>query len=332
MYLVMARNVNDAYRQGAVLLNTYGVERLTRNGVALVLPRPCTTHYERPTERVLFNEARDANPFFQLFEALWLLAGRDDVRWISQFNRQIAAYSDDGHRFHGSYGERWRRHWGFDQLERLLVELTRDRQSRRAYLGMWDPGCDLGAVSKDLPCNVGAKVELMDGALNIVVFNRSNDMLWGAYGTNVVQFSMLQEYLAARLGAQVGWYEQVSANFHAYTNTWAKAGLNRPFAAYLNGASDPYELEQVHTSPLVTDASTFMRELTMFLEAPGDDHEWKNLFFQHVAQPLYQVHRYYRAGQLDKAERELDLMEPRMDWQLAARDWLARRREARARA
>ena len=52
----------------------------------------------------------------------------------------------------------------------------------------------------------------------MTVCNRSNDMLWGAYGANAVHMSMLQEYLASRLEIAVGEYTQISDSFHVYQN------------------------------------------------------------------------------------------------------------------
>jgi len=52
--------------------------------------------------------------------------------------------------------------------------------------------------------------------LNMTVFNRSNDMVYGALGANVVHFSVLQEYMAACIGVEVGTYYQVSSNMHVY--------------------------------------------------------------------------------------------------------------------
>ena len=64
---------------------------------------------------------------------------------------------------------------------------------------------------------------------------RSNDIIWGTYGTNAVHFSMLQEYLAARLNAQLGVYRHISDSFHAYSSVlekvkdiqWIKKKINQ---------------------------------------------------------------------------------------------------------
>jgi hypothetical protein len=40
----------------------------SRNGDVLQIAEPVIITYEQPCERVLFNDARDANPFFHLCE------------------------------------------------------------------------------------------------------------------------------------------------------------------------------------------------------------------------------------------------------------------------
>ena len=82
MHVIRARNVQEALVVGLQDLRRYGVERESRNGPVVVFPEPVTTVCERPEERVLFHCERDANPFFHLFEALWMLAGRNDLAYL----------------------------------------------------------------------------------------------------------------------------------------------------------------------------------------------------------------------------------------------------------
>jgi len=103
-----------------------------------VFPEPVTTTYLRPTERVLFHAGRDANPIFHLMEAIWMLAGRNDVAFLEQFNRTIGQYSDNGEVFNAAYGHRWRKHFGHDQLIEVINLLRKDPKSRQAVIQMWD--------------------------------------------------------------------------------------------------------------------------------------------------------------------------------------------------
>src|SRR3954462_5286059 len=157
--LVHAINVNHALQDALWHLNVSGLREESRNGPVLVAPGPVLTEYERPCERVLFHRARDANPFFHLFEALGMLAGRNDVAWVGQYAKNMFNYSDDGEALHGAYGFRWREFSGLDQLEHIVQPLREQPNSRRAVLSMWAPNGDLvtsegagGIHMKDVPC------------------------------------------------------------------------------------------------------------------------------------------------------------------------------------
>lgn len=164
MYVINARNVNDAYVKGMELLTQHGEREETRNGQAMVNLRPVTTYYARPWERLLWNYQRNANPFFHLAESLWMLAGLNDATWLDQFVSDFSSRfaEADGHQ-HGAYGFRWRQHfdveWGGgssdmpDQLLTVVKLLQGNLSTRQAVLTMWDPVADLAKVKKDLPCN-----------------------------------------------------------------------------------------------------------------------------------------------------------------------------------
>jgi hypothetical protein len=227
MHVLNVRDVNEALPLALAYLRDCGTLETTRNGPAMVAPGPVTTVYRDPRRRVLFDPVRDANPFFHLFESLWILAGRQDVRFLSWFNSRIHGYSDNGVTFHAPYGHRLRERYGLDQVALACRMLRDDPACRRAVLQIWDATVDLDTDSKDLPCNdmvmlrvysTMATMHPSGKVLDITVCNRSNDAVWGAYGANAVQFSMLQEYMAALIGVGVGKYMQVSNNLHVYTD------------------------------------------------------------------------------------------------------------------
>lgn len=128
----------------------------SRNGSVLMIDEPLTVTYERPLERVLFNPVRDANPFFHLYESLWMLAGRDDVDAVAYYAKQMREFSDNGTTLNGAYGRRWRATQGVPQLTRngyfrpgvdqlnvLVAHLKSQPNSRRAVLRMWNVEEDL---------------------------------------------------------------------------------------------------------------------------------------------------------------------------------------------
>lgn len=337
MKIISGRNVSEALVLGLQSLQVDGVDRDSRNGPVRVFPTPVTTIYERPEERVLFFPERDANPYFHFMESLWMMAGRRDVAWISQFSSNIANYSDDGVTFHGAYGARWRnwfppaegdRQYGdgvVDQLETIASLLRQNRDDRRVVLQMWDASSDLGMNGKDFPCNLICTFRISPyGKLDMTVFNRSNDMIWGAYGANAVHFSVLQEVMAAWVGAPMGAYWQVSTNFHSYHNTLEKHG-----DVVKNGAGfDPYSLGKVRAFPIVNGPiEQWFQDLTMFMEQ-GPVIGLQDRFFKKVATPMWQSWFAWKDRDNPNFMQNALAFADQIiaeDWRMACTEWLERR-------
>jgi hypothetical protein len=323
MRLIEARNVNYTLPMAVKLLQKEGVRVAPRGLETLEINCPTVTTYQNPLERVLFEPIRDANPFFHFFEALWILGGREDVAYLDQFNSQLKQYSDDGVKFHAPYGHRLR-NCGTDQLDKVVELLKKDPDTRQAVLQIWDFNKDLGTVCKDLPCNDLIFLKIRNGKLNITVCCRSNDMIFGCYGANVVQFSVLQEYLAARIGCKVGVYNQISDSFHVYTGNplWDKLkGLSSDFMI----KRDPYSTGNVEPYALVDEPSSFDEELKLFLNGEYQSG-WDNLVFPEVAIPMRNAwygHKVSKCGWLNLPEIHAT------DWRLACEQWLARRGDAK---
>ncbi len=290
---------------------------------------PVITEYVRPYERVLFNPVRDANPFFHFMESLWILNGQYDVETLAKYNSGMRNYSDDGLTFHGAYGYRLRHAFGKDQLLYVIDMMKKDPDTRRAVMMIWHPELDLGVNSKDLPCNDALMFKLRDGQLDMTVCNRSNDAIWGAYGANAVQFSMIQEFIAAALRVRVGVYRQVSDSFHIYTDleVWKKLKNSAPLR-------DPYYTGEVGWLPIMlgTDYLDWLAELRLFMaEAPSKYHV---PFFDRVARPIRAAWSVYKDTMTEQNRNSrithaLYLIETcaASDWRKACREWLERRRD-----
>jgi hypothetical protein len=326
MLTLKVRNVHEALPEGMRLVNLFGVTEESRNGPVRVLPDPLSTCYLKPQERVELWPQRDSNPFFHLFEALWMLAGRNDVAFPARFAKQIGQYSDNGRTFNGAYGYRWRNHFGRDQLTEIVEALQKNPTCRRQVLSMWDARNDLGLDSKDVPCNLNACFQIAQGKLNLVVYNRSNDLVWGAYGANAVHFSVLQEYMAARIGVEVGTYHQVSMNSHIYLAQHARLMLE--LAAQVTDPpgrrNNPYTEGGLTCQPLVSDLARFDAELPWVLEGLSTSKTIKEPFFRDTVVPMTRAFNAYQKEALVEAvELAKSITAP--DWRRACVDWLTRR-------
>lgn len=333
MHVINALNVNDAYAQGVRYLRQYGELQDSRAGDVLVAPSPVSTVYACPTERVLFDSQRDANPFFHLFESLYLLAGWRDARWLDRFVKDFSSrFAETDGMQHGSYGYRWRKHFDLegggssflpDQLDTVVNILKNNPNDRRAVLTMWDPVADLGVDKKDVPCNtqVFLRVKsLAASVLDITVCCRSNDIVWGAYGANAVHFSILLEYLAGRIGVVPGAYTQISNNYHAYTNVFEKLQLQTQSNSYPEG------------DPIGQDWDAWDADLQRFMswtQLDSDDQNPQeypsNPWFHETAERMFVAHVLWKQGHhkdaLDFASEQICSQ----DWRRACVEWMERR-------
>lgn len=338
MFVVDVRNVHDALPEGLRTIDIYAERRESRNGDVMVMPGPTTTVYRRPTERVLFHPERDANPFFHFFEGLWMLAGRNDVEFLTRYVKRMATFSDDGETLHGAYGHRWRQHFGFDQLGHVMAALCKNPDDRRNVVQMWDATVDLGRVGKDLPCNTQIYFTRdSSGALDMTVCCRSNDLIWGTTGANAVHFSMLQEYMAAGMGCKVGVYYQMSNNYHAYVDTYEplKCLIGKTDDGCREITGNPYTDGSVEPWKMInTPIEEWQQDLQMFLDE-GMVVGIRDPFFRKVAQPIRAAHWAYKniegMARFDKAAEALEKCAA-TDWWLGCQQWLDRRFNAARKA
>lgn len=338
MRIIYPASPNQALYEGLYHLHGFGAESPSRNGSVVVSKAPVMTIWRDPGARVLVGPTRNANPFFHLVEALWMLAGRNDLPILVKFNSRFASYSDDGGATQpGAYGHRWRREFDYDQLAMLAEEIKSNPDTRRAVLSMWAPDKDLHnaqAGSADVPCNTAAYFDTLGGRLNMSVLCRSNDILWGAYGANIVHFSMLLEYMAAWTGLPMGELRQFSNNFHIYTDVVAKDDF-REYAEkvarediYTDGGDLVWKVNKdlpkraVHRVPMIghgesvehfdADIALFLSDIERDGSAPFD---YGTVFFNSVAGPMLTVWRLWKSGDLQAARLACN--------HIAADDWRA---------
>lgn len=323
MLAIHGRNVNEVFRTAMIHFRQTSqlIESCPRGERRLQYPVPITSHYDCPRERVLFDAKRDANPFFHFMEALWIISGRNDVAWMDQWLSTLKRYSDNGVTFHGAYGARLR---AGTQFEDVLHRLRTEKDTTRAVLQIYDHDSDSAYTGKDMPCNCMIFFGLQDNKLNMTVLNRSNDMIWGAYGANVVHFSMVQEYIAGHLGCEVGWYEQVSNNAHIYPDNEVTArclSFDEPISDWYS--EDYHPTVKPFDRMVSRDPAQWDRELKLFMQ--GHDGPWRIAFFAIVAAPMRKAYQQYRQGDYKAAIETVSGSIIATDWSVACHAWLLRR-------
>lgn len=199
-----------------------GFEAVLRDGKTVAVRGEATqevlgrgTLIERPQERFPFLPGRLGDPFALVAECIWVLAGRNDLNWLTHYLPRAAQFSDDSKVWRAGYGPRLRDWQGVDQLAEVFRLLSKDDTSRRAVMSLFDPRTDFGA-SRDIPCNNWLSWLIRDGRLLLNVAVRSNDAMWGFSGINAFEWSVLQELLANWLGVEPGPTYFLASSFHIY--------------------------------------------------------------------------------------------------------------------
>lgn len=363
MRVVRVRNVAQAWSELPEVLRYDAELQDSRAGRVLVCPEPVATVYTHPCERVLLARRRDANPFFHLIEALWMLAGRADAATLNHYVRDFGErFAEDHGEIHGAYGYRWRSAMGVDQLDLIVDKLRANPLDRQAVLQMWqaeeDTCNDLEGSWRDRPCNTHAYFRVRESrsllagetygsVLDMTVCCRSNDMVYGGYGANAVHFSVLLEYLAARIGVGVGTYTQISNNFHVYADVWNRVKPDGSIAEY--ATSSPYRLfENLNTAstdhPVVEPTPMFKwpeaidADLRRFFSwhdelwacPPGEaltNHSppFSNPWFAHTATRVVLAYWGWRRRMPANEVKLIAALIEAPDWQRACTEWLERR-------
>jgi thymidylate synthase len=318
----------------------------SRVGDVRLIPEPVTLTYYEPRQRVLFNQARDCNPFFHLYEAMWMLAGRNDIAPLAYYSSGYPAQVDDGNGVaNGAYGYRWRKAQYIDlssdpslgetpynicdQLTVVIDHLKRKPESRRVVLQMWNVKDDLLKIdsSKDVCCNTAVYFMILNGKLEMTVTNRSNDLIWGSLGANFVHFSFLQEYIANCLGIEVGYYHQFSNNLHSYTSRWT------PEKWLSDETPNYYRKPHTELPQLVQYRETFDTEVRQLVEAHSSVHGLDLVgpsaanepFLRDVFDPMCRAFHMHKERYYELALSHIDNVKS-MDWQVAGRDWIQKRK------
>jgi hypothetical protein len=248
-----------------------------------------------------------------------MLAGRNDAASLNVFVRDFGErFAEPDGLVHGAYGHRWRQAFIMDQLEFVIDKLQREPSSRQCVIQMWDCDHDLMTEVKDRPCNTHIYLRIHESRLDLTACCRSNDAIWGAHGANAVHFSVLQEYLAARLGLQIGILYQFSNNYHVYLSELKK---------YTSLDDNRYADDHVRPLLMFTEPSAIDRDLVRFMQCfEKRDYSAKfvNPWFEQVLIPMMMAHHQFKDKRHAHAIQFAGQIEA-IDWRVACQEWLERR-------
>lgn len=158
-------------------------------------------------------------------EQIWFLSGaRKPADFLRNHTKIWDSFTNPNDVVTVAYGYRWRKHFGRDQIAKLIELLEKEPSSRHGVIIAWDPAQDGLSLQKkaNVPCPYTFTVNIIAGKLHMHNIVRSNDMILGV-PFDVAGFCLLQYVLAQRLGVEVGTYSHSISNAHIYENHYEAA-------------------------------------------------------------------------------------------------------------
>jgi len=176
---------------------------------------PAFFEFKNPANQLLLLDKRKFNPFFAVVESAWVLSGRNELSDLQTIISNYNQFSDDGNTLNGAYGFRIQSYFEINQLESLITLLKKDRETRRAVITLYAPKDLINNDSFDIPCNTSIFCKIRNSKLDITIINRSNDLYLGI-PYNIFVFNVLQQYIANRLGIEIGTQRHFTDCLHLY--------------------------------------------------------------------------------------------------------------------
>tara|TARA_R110001583_G_scaffold38874_13_gene125246 strand:- start:620 stop:1498 length:879 start_codon:yes stop_codon:yes gene_type:complete len=214
-------NLNEAFveelarlKANGSVVNSRGSKQLERTFVNLTI--------KDPTQIDILVPARKFNKNYAIAEWLWYLSANQKVNNISKL---ASIWSD----IQDSYGEVESNYGSYifppnpqcllSQWDWVVEELKKDPDSRRATLAINQP-YHKEKNSKDYPCTQYIHFFIRDNKLDMGVYMRSNDSIFG-FCNDVFTFALFQQLMLNHLkgkglDVELGQYHHHAGSFHIY--------------------------------------------------------------------------------------------------------------------
>lgn len=170
-------------------------------------------------DRIIQSPARRWNIYSAVGQWLWLHEPTDFEGMTKYYEGgyQLHGEQDITIRILGSYGPRLFGPGGADaQIQYIVDRLNTQPTTRKAVGTIYRPGDDHDPMKEDeVPCTLGFQFLQRDDRLNMYVMMRSQDA-WSMLPNDIFMFTMLQEYVARRVGCEPGGFQQMVGSSHIY--------------------------------------------------------------------------------------------------------------------
>ena len=211
--------------KGKLMYDVYGklIEKLKSsdaidNGTREI--ENCILQVTQPRLWDLSFKYREISEKYAIEELKWYWSADNRCETIGQHAKMWLRLTDDGVTNNSAYGYILFKKYGKNQLEEVIKELRKNKDSRRAVLNISDPAIDR-INTKDMQCTIAIQFTIRNNKLNTTVYMRSNDVYFGL-PYDYIFFMSLAYYAAHQLNLDIGTYTHVATSMHMYNRDYDK--------------------------------------------------------------------------------------------------------------
>ena len=165
-----------------------------------------------PSDKVVTTPQRKFNQEYADYEWQWYLKGDRDASEISErakiWKQMMVPETTE---VNSNYGYFWNYN---NQLDRAIEDLKTNKETRRAIIVHYDIN-ELDRYQYDTPCNNVLNFYIKDGKLELTVFARSIDLVYG-FCNDQYTFAKLMEHVSEQTGYPIGSMHWFITNLHIY--------------------------------------------------------------------------------------------------------------------
>ena len=190
-----------------------------------------------------------------IHELLWFLQGSTNIKYLVDHNVHIwDEWADEHGELGPVYGSQWRS-WPapdgqtIDQIERLVVDLKQNPNSRRHIVSAWNVA-EVNNMARP-PCHTMFQFYVADGKLSCQLYQRSADIFLGV-PFNIASYALLTMMMAQVCDLEPGDFVHTFGDAHLYNNHLEQADKQL--------ARVPKSLPTIVLNPEVTDIFSFAYE------------------------------------------------------------------------
>ncbi len=190
-----------------------------------------------------------------IHELLWFLQGSTNIRYLTEHGVHIwDEWADEHGELGPVYGSQWRS-WPtadggtIDQIERLLLDLKSNPDSRRHIVSAWNVE-QVNSMALP-PCHTLFQFYVADSRLSCQLYQRSADIFLGV-PFNIASYALLTMMVAQVCQLQLGDFVHTFGDAHLYANHLQQTDEQL--------ARLPLPLPKMTLNPEVTDLFAFRYE------------------------------------------------------------------------